>query len=103
MIRLARKASLLIALSLLASTATAHAECAECTEVWQITVREGPNGPWMSRPGTYVAQKECEEALARRALRYGPAVPGYPAVMGYPGRCEQVRRLPDTVDPRGVK
>ena len=90
MIRLAQRTSLLVALFVLASAATAHAECAECVDVWQITVRDGPNGAWKSRPGIYDTWKECAEALERRALRYGKAVPGFPAAMGYPGRCEPV-------------
>jgi hypothetical protein len=87
MMRLGRRASLLVAFSLLASTATAYAECAwvlwGSTPAGRAGVVQSPFSAWPDR-------QQCEAELSRRLqdLMSRSIVPV----------C-----LPDTVDPRGPK
>jgi hypothetical protein len=86
MIRLARRALLLVALSLLASAATAHAECA-----WVLWSASGGASLPVS---AWDAKSRCEEAKNER-LR---ALSGTVERKDVSFVC-----LPDTVDPRGAK
>jgi hypothetical protein len=124
MIRLPRRASVLLALSLLASAATAHAECAwvlwEQTTVWKASPRNVEETQWAPVTAA-LAQPICESSKAtrirERARNLSSAsrpkdtiVPIDDSVMwsweepdGTKGA--QLFRflcLPDTVDPRGV-
>jgi hypothetical protein len=86
MIRFARRALLLVALSLLASAATAHAECA-----WVLWSASGGASLPVS---AWDAKSRCEEAKNER-LR---ALSGTVERKDVSFVC-----LPDTVDPRGAK
>ena len=96
MMRLAQKASLLVAFCLLTSTATAHAECAWV--LWS-PLYEGADYRTSRTTGqfsiveAYVSRDECQVKLLRldAAIRKERAAP-----VG-------ALRLPDTVDPRGPK
>src|SRR4030095_9290438 len=69
MIRLPRRASVLLALSLLASAATAHAECAwvlwEQTTVWKASPRNVEETQWAPVTAA-LAQPICESSKATR-------------------------------------
>ena len=81
MMRLARRASLLVAFSLLASAATAHAECA-----WVMWFSSEATGQRVWTPvAGYPSAAACYKALENE--RYASL-----------NTC-----LPDTVDPRGPK
>jgi len=96
-----RRASMIVALYLLTSAATASAECAWV--LWRAPYG-GPPGPvspyWtkdeLSVPvDGYSSKKDCEAGASSRPLKEGQvAAPGGPWVL----TC-----LPDTVDPRGPK
>jgi len=97
MMRLARRASLLVAFYLLASAATAHAECA-----WVLWQHDGTL--WT----TLAAWPQQEECARRRVEHYGLAKAPPPGV----GTLIKSKQgdffmrydcLPDTVDPRGPK
>ncbi len=106
--RLARIASLLVAFSLLTSTATASAECA-----WVMWIRASPseaNGtivgawtPWVTHGATTAAGR-CEgleprdDAKIKRALDATGLVLKEGQYANIAWQC-----LPDTVDPRGPK
>jgi hypothetical protein len=99
MMRLGRRASLLVVLSLLTSAATAYAECAWV--LWQERpARSRRFALDNDRPGVFRVQRECEAVAENK--NQAEAMP----------RDEQTRRrlpqgrwlcLPDTVDPRGPK
>jgi hypothetical protein len=127
MTRLARRASLLVALSLLTSTATADAECAWV--LWGRVALEFPTGVWSDSfddiqrsiwapRSSYETRKECElgakdqRAVLAAILKEHPLSPGHrmdPATGKrspddrLPVPTLYVRCLPDTVDPRGRK
>ena len=86
MMRLGRRASLLVALILLTCAATAYAECA-----WVLWSASGgaslPVGAWDTK-------SRCEEAKNERQRTVGSAVERTTVTFV----C-----LPDTVDPRGPK
>jgi hypothetical protein len=85
MMRLARRATLLVAFFLLTSAATAHAEC-----TWVLWSASGN----ASLPvGARDTKSRCEEAKNERPHAVGSAVE----------RTVTFVCLPDTVDPRGPK
>ena len=108
MMRLGRRASLLIALSLLASAATAYAECAWVLWDGQLSNVPGHDMLW-SINGTYSTAKDCNGDLATLLvvkkkggdevsdLQAGTALYRRGETRGY------LHCLPDTVDPRGPK
>jgi hypothetical protein len=106
MTRLARRASLLTAFSLLTSAATAYAECA-----WVIWgTRDSPEGGSFSTFPIEAREtrKMCEERMWSEiayAVQQGVAKrEGGGAMLVYKdGKTVAFRCLPDTVDPRGVK
>jgi hypothetical protein len=97
MIRLGRRATLLVALSLLTSAATA---CAECAWVLWSVVNYPPEAalrPEFALPGYAVAdafssQEVCLKAAGVARVTNAP-----------PGADVFYLCLPDTVDPRGPK
>jgi hypothetical protein len=115
--RLPRRAPLLLAFSLLISTATAHAECAW---VFWLEVSSPPTHESSSRPlSGWGTREACEQALTQRLaadsekdtsmdVTVDPQVGrprlwvrrrGHPELLAvYTYVC-----LPDTVDPRGPK
>ncbi len=118
MTRLARRALLLVAFSLLTSAATAYAECAWV--LWQEGQEEhGPYRPWgmQSAFPTYercvtAAREHAESwAVAHRYMRSADAdyvmteatMDGGWAMFVRGSRQMQAKCLPDTVDPRGPK
>jgi len=96
-----RRASLLVAFSLLISAATAHAECAWV--LWTKTITEKDAGAfitWHLRGDAAPTKPECEKDL-KTISDLGPkgvmrGMKGERIVTGY--FC-----LPDTIDPRGPK
>ncbi len=113
MTRAARRASLLVAFSLLTSAATASAECAWV--LWIFTV--GKNLTDHSVESAHATKRECDatvrdyaEPLKRRGYTVRGGLPG---MGGLPGVPEVIGEkadttvkyfcLPDTVDPRGPK
>ena len=103
--RLTRRASLLLVLSLLTSAATAHAECA-----WVLWFNPEANVHMVESAHSSVT--DCDVALVdmRAVLRndgykvYGGSASSDHVLLGERGG-EHItyRCLPDTVDPRGVK
>jgi hypothetical protein len=97
--RLARRATLLVALSLLTSAATADAECTWV--VWRQALSDNPavskSGNWIPE-GAFKTKEECVRDIEqKRAAYFGEAkLEGYTYTRG--AYC-----LPDTVDPRGPK
>jgi len=117
MTRLARRASLLLALFLLTSAATAHAECAW---VFWLEVTDPRTHESLSRPVSGWATREaCEQTLTQKLASDSEKDTGMEVTVDrQAGRPRLwVRRkghpellavytyvcLPDTVDPRGVK
>jgi hypothetical protein len=99
MTRLARRASLLVALSLLTSAATAHAECAWV--LWSEALETG------SRPGfsilrAHATLQDCEASARTAYLDLGSPNVRSGVFVWTPNRQMQVRFtcLPDTVNPR---
>ena len=103
MTRLARRATLLVALYLLASAATAHAECA-----WVLWMM-GESSPWRvfqafsTREGCITAMHQQAKAIDKRALRVTQDMSGGSFMANAHGRILRGECLPDTVDPRGLK
>jgi len=98
MMRLARRATLLVAFFLLASAATAYAECAWVMWVDTFVMRDGKAVDRFVEPSdAYTSKAECDSTLRQYEKR------------------EEARRkvdsskdkyytcFPDTVDPRGLK
>jgi hypothetical protein len=109
MIRLGRRASLLLAFYLLTSAATAYAECAWV--LWQQQGEISPSGSVSSSDWTWLTaeatstEAECRQVSARFDATLGPKdADGYSSVTSK-GKKVRVRNvcLPDTVDPRGAK
>ena len=107
-----RRAFALVALPLLASAATAHAECA-----WVLWAGEWYDASIGSRPSLLHAattQDECLAAMERAAQAFKQKM-GSDAAIGRDARdpwalmvfrqdhSVTIRCLPDTVDPRGPK
>ena len=89
-----RRASLLLAFYLLASAATAYAECAWVAWVHIMTTTSVPaTGDWWPT-AAYKAQSECEPYARRLTKRMEDQ---------NPDRLVEYVCLPDTVDPRGPK
>ena len=95
MMRLARRASLLVAFSVLTSTATVYAECAWV--LWmQVALSTG--GPDQLTPlDAHPSKMVCDQAKlqAQRVARDAERKVGAPEPV--------LLCLPDTVDPRGPK
>jgi hypothetical protein len=118
MMRLGRRASLLVAFSLLTSAATAYAECAwilwnKATSGWTSNPELVPSSPTRT-------QRECEAVLRRTVTHLGSqsrnrtfnADAGWVATWNLtpprpsgeePMVVHSFSCLPDTVDPRGPK
>ena len=117
MMRLLRRASLLVALSLLTSAATAYAECAW---VFWLEVASPPTQQSSSRPvSAWGTREDCEQALTQKLasdsvkdtsmdVTVDPQ-PGRPRLwVRRKGHAEPLAVytyvcFPDTVDPRGPK
>ena len=107
MMRLARRASMLVAFSLLTSAATAYAECA-----WVLWTHAEGNGAEFYRVELARPTRSACDAVARSYIRVlkedGFSVSGGMVadseVIGHKGT-ERVRYfcLPDAIDPRGPK
>jgi len=109
MARHVRSASLLVAFSLLASTATAYADCAWV--LWQQQAEISPGGSVSSSDWTWLTaeatstEAECRQVSARFDVALGPKdADGYSTVTSK-GKKVRVRNvcLPDGTDPRGPK
>ena len=107
MMRLARRILLLVVLSLLASVATASAECAWL--VWWTGTNIGGNWAIL---GAHPTLSECDRDLSTYLKSYkrdgwtvqgasGSGSHGFDAEKG--GVAKVFECLPDTVDPRGPK
>ena len=95
MMRLARRASLLVALFLLTSAPTAYAECAWV--LWEE--RPLKSGEWRlatTTASTFETKRSCDDtaAAANRSEASRAPASEQPSLF----RC-----LPDTIDPRGPK
>jgi hypothetical protein len=105
MMRLGRKASLLVALSLLTSTATAYAECAWVLGEGRISM---PDDIWTIR-GTFVDARGCNTDLVNRLTvmerqKYEVTRPQSGSALYKRGESRgYLHCLPETVDPRGPK
>jgi hypothetical protein len=102
MMRLGRRASLLVAFSLLISAATAHAECAWV--LWQESSAVGYAVSW-TQQGAWSAEAECRAQRTRAYVSFGvmSQIPDNNAieVPGSPTRAiVRLLCLPDTIDPR---
>jgi len=95
MMRHVRRTSLLVAFSLIASAATAHAECAWV--LWEE--RPLKSGEWRlatTTVSTFETKRSCDDtaAVANRSEASRAQASEPPSLF----RC-----LPDTIDPRGPK
>jgi hypothetical protein len=107
MTRLGRRTTRLVAFSLLASTATAHAECAWV--LWSELNVTNMQTEWQIGVATK-SQDACQSLMkqeieARRKATGGRMLGGDTVVSDHGGGVV-IRRyvcLPDTVDPRGAK
>jgi hypothetical protein len=107
--QLARRAPLLVALSLLTSATPAYAECAWV--LWQQQGEISPGGAMSSSDWTWLTaeatstEAECRQASVRFDTSLGPKdADGYSTVTSK-GKKVRVRNvcLPDGTDPRGPK
>jgi hypothetical protein len=111
--RVAQRASLLVAFYLLASAATAYAECAWV--LWSIEWYDaGLDRPW-SLIQTAATRPDCLAAMERTAQTFKETMRGDVGVgrdttrdpwalfVVGKGHSVTLRCLPDTVDPRGAK
>jgi hypothetical protein len=120
MMRLGRRASLLVALSLLASAATAYAECAWV--LWSESTSADPRGTGWRIINTSPDENRCRFALTQHVelqrqastgsnseFRAATTGDGFTVTMrdekGTPTRSTifDLYCLPDTVDPRGQR
>ena len=112
--RPARRASLLVAFSLLTSTATAYAECAWV--LWTRTLTEAVGDPEWQSHGAYTDRGECADAAQQAAEDLASVLKKQPTytdiqvarngvMYNFRGRRLMFTQtcLPDTVDPRGPK
>ena len=105
MMRLARRASLLVAFSLLTSAATAYAECA-----WVLWWSDNKNTTW-SILDAFPKLADCDQSLngdMNALKRDGYEVHGAPGTgHGFDAKKDGIMKvyqcLPDTIDPRGPK
>ena len=103
MMRHARRASLLVALCLLTSAATAHAECA-----WVLWMM-GESSPWhvfqafSTREGCIEAMHQQAKAIDKRVQKVTQDMSGGSFTANAHGRIRRGQCLPETVDPLGPK
>ena len=103
MTRLSRRATLLVALALLTSTAPAHADCA-----WALWLRND-SSPWdvlqafSTREGCIEAMSKQVAAAEKRSPRVTLDTIGGSFTASAKGRILRGQCLPDTVDTRGAK
>ena len=103
MMRLGRRATLLVAFYLLASSATAYAECAWV--LWMI----GGSYPWhifqafSTREGCVAAMLQQAKAIDKRVLKVTQDISGGSFMANAYGQIHRGQCLPDTVDPGGPK
>jgi hypothetical protein len=101
--RIVRRATLLLALSLLTSAATAHAECA-----WVLWLQRD-SSPWdvlqafLTREGCIEALNKQVAAAEKRSPRVTLDTIGGSFTASAKGRTLHGQCLPDTIDPRGAK
>jgi hypothetical protein len=91
--RLARRASLLVALSLLTSAATAYAECAWVLWSKVYIMKDGKLADHFYSAEAFMSKPECENAARRYTENYKDEGT----------RKADFKCFPDTVDPRGRK
>jgi hypothetical protein len=112
MVRLARNSSLLVLLVLLASVATASAECAWVLWKEAATITANDRREEVAIDSAHASLADCDRALetviiSLRAGRYEPIVGGLKGnrnvVALKNGRSLSYRCLPDTIDPRAPK
>jgi len=103
MMRLGRRASLLVAFYVLTSAATAYAECA-----WVLWL-SNDSSPWgvfqafSTREGCIEAMSKQVAAVEKRNPRVTLDTIGGSFTTNAKGRILRGQCLPDTVDPRGPK
>ena len=103
MIRAARRASTLVAFSLLTSAAPADAECA-----WMLWLMGG-SSPWSvfralsTREACIEAMHQQAAAIDKRALKVTEDTSGGAFIANARGRMRRGHCLPDVVDPLGQK
>jgi hypothetical protein len=103
MMRLRRRAAVLVTLSVLTSAATAHANCA-----WALWLRND-SSPWdvlqafSTREGCIEAMSKQVAAVEKRNPRVSLDTIGGSFAASAKGLILRGQCLPDTVDPRGVK
>jgi len=108
MMRLARRATLLVAFSLLASAATADAECAWVLCAWVLWMMGG-SYPWhvfqafSTREGCVGAMHQQAKAIDKLVLKVTQDMSGGSFMANAQGQIHRGQCLPDTVDPRGAK
>jgi hypothetical protein len=103
MIRLARRTSLLVTISLFTSTMTAHAECA-----WMLWIRSPwIEGSWQIQ-GAQLSARECIKNLEALVLKYKLAgntvfvdADERQAIWEKEEQFGSIYCFPDTIDPRG--
>ena len=103
MTRLSRRATLLVALALLTSTAPAHADCA-----WALWLRNDSSPrdvlqAFSTREGCIEAMSKQVAAAEKRSPRVTLDTIGGSFTASAKGRTLRGQCLPDTVDPRGAK
>ena len=107
--QLARRASLVVVLLLLASVGTTSAECAWV--LWQQQGKLSPDGTVAPWDWTWIVgeaastESECRKIAARMDGALGPKDSNGYATATVDGSRRRIRNscLPDTVDPRGPK
>jgi hypothetical protein len=103
MIRLVRKATLLVALSVLTPATAVYAECA-----WALWLQKD-SSPWgvlhafSTREGCIEAMSQQVAAAEKRNPRVTLDTIGGSFIANAKGRSLRGQCLPDTIDPRGAK
>jgi len=101
MTRFARSASLLVALSLLISAATAYAECAWV--LWEERPTHSNQWSLSWTRGAFETKKECDQAARVGSEVEAKALGEAQKRRLTPKPSASYTGLPDTVDPRGPK
>jgi hypothetical protein len=96
---LVRRFSLLVALSLLTSAATAYAECAWVLWTKQALTTKPEHGPELTLEASYKRVEDCTRALDQKSPDMRGRNTSTVVILGD----RMWMCLPDTVDPRGPK